>query len=302
MEKEKIRYWFILLVLIMFLLSCKSNKELSHHNSSIYLNHVYLTLDSTTYSSIRNSDFLKEQFATVKTKTVRASSNTSWTGTYINGKNTYIEFFDQGGVENKGYSGIGYGIEIENGIDSLYKYFTGLGMKNITKGLMPYKIEDREIPWFYSFGFYSEDSTATSFLSTWLMEYHYEYMKYLLPDIEPESINITRELYNHKRYQNDLLLKDIIEIELALNEFDHNKLVEELKNYGYHIEQRGELLIGNGPDIKIILRAKLENKSGIYRIKFSLNDKQYEQQTVLFSTKSKLILNADRTAEWYFTI
>lgn len=302
MENEKIKRWFVLLVLSMLLLSCKSAEKSNHHKPFVYLNHVYVTLDSTTYSSICNSDFLKEQFANIQTKTTYADSNASWTGTYIWGQNTYIEFFDIGDVENKGYSGIGYGVEIKNGIDSLYKHFTSLGIKNITQGLRSRQIEDREIPWFYWFGFINEDSTAAFILNTWLMEYNYEYMKYKFPDIDPESINISRKLYNHKSYQNNLLLKDIIEIELALNEFDHNKLFKELKNYGYQIEEKGKLIIGNGPDIKIILRSKFEKKSGICRIKFSLTDKQYEQQTVLFGNKSKLILNTDRTAEWYFNI
>lgn len=302
MEKEKIRCWFIILLLSLLLLSCKSTEESSHHKPFIYLNHVYLTLDSTTYSSICNSDFLKDNFANCVTKTVTAGSNQSWTGTYIWGENTYIELFVTGEVENKWYSGIGFGVETENGIDSLYKHFTSLGLKNVTKGLAHFQFEDREIPWFYSLGFGSEDSTAAFFLSTWLMEYNYEYMKFKNPDENPDSLRITWKYYNHKVYRSDLLLKDIVEIELALNESDHGKILEELRNYGYQIEQKGELIIGNGPDIRIILRAKSDNKSGICRIKFSLTDKQYEQQTALFGNKSKLILNTDRTAEWYFSI
>ena len=304
MEKEKIRCWFIFLFISMLLLSCESTEESSHHKPFIYLNHVYLTLDSTTYSSICNSDFLKDNFANCVTKTGTADSNQSWTVTYIWGENTNIELFVTGEAENKGFSGIGFGVDIENGIDSLYKHCTSLGIKNVNKGLKYRQIEDRKIPWFYLLSFSIEDSTAMSMLNTWawVMEYNYEYMKFKYPEKNPDSLKITRKYYNQKSYRSDLLLKDIVEIELALNEFDYNRIFEELKNYGYHIEQKGELIIGNGPDIKIILRAKFENKSGICRIKFSLTDKQYEQQTVLFGTKSKLILNTDRTAEWYFYI
>ncbi len=304
MGKEKIGCWFVFLVLSLFLLSCESTEESSHHKPFVYLNHVYLTLDSTTYSSICNSDFLKDNFANCVTKTGTTDSNQSWTVTYLWGENTNIELFVTGEAENKGFSGIGFGIEIENGIDSLYNHLASLGIKNVNKGLRYRQIEDRKIPWFYSLIFSIEDSTDTFMLNiwAWVMEYDYEYMKYKYPDKNPDSLKITRKYYNQKEYRSDLLFKDIVEIELALNEFDHNRLVEHLENYGYQIEQKGELIIGNGPDIRIILRAESENEAGICRIKLSLTDKQYEQQTVLFGNKSKLILNADRTAEWYFNI
>ncbi len=294
--------FYILFVLSLLLLSFGCAEESSRHEPLVYLNHVYVYVDSTTYSSIRDSDYLKEQFAYVETRTTYADSNSSWTGTYIWGENTYIEFFDIGNIENKGWSGIGYGVEIENGIDSLYKRFTDLGINNVVKGMRSRQTEDGEIPWFYWFGFSNEDSTASFILNTWLMEYHPDYMKHRYPDIDPESINITRKLYTKKYYQEDLLLKNIIEIEFALDELDHNKFVEELKNYGYRMEQKGELTVARGPDIKMILRAKHEDKSGICRIKFSLTGKQYDPQTVLFGDKSKLILNKDRTAEWHFSI
>lgn len=299
-EKEKIKSWFIFLAFSTLLLSCESTEESNLHKPLIYLNHVYLTIDSTTYSYVGISEFLQKEFALIQTKTIQADSNESWTGTYIFGKNTYIEFFNSGKEENQGLFGIGFGVEVIGGIDSLYQSITDSGKEHIEKGVRHLRTETGEIPWFYFLNSIKEDSG--SLLSTWVMEYDVEYMKYKYPDIDPEKISITRELYNHKSYENNLLLKDIIEIELALKEFDHNKLKEELKLYEHQIEQEGEMIIVNGPDIKIILRAKLENKSGICRIKFSLTDKKYEQQTVLFGNKSKLILNTDRTAEWHFSI
>jgi hypothetical protein len=127
-------------------------------------------------------------------------------------------------------------------------------------------------------------------------------MKYKFPDIDPEKINITRELYNRKKYREDLLLKDIIEVELALDIFDYNKLDEDLRNYGFRMERMGNKIIAYGPDINIIILDKTKEKAGICRIKLSLNDHQYIEQTIDFGEKSKLILNPDKTAEWFFDI
>ena len=72
--------------------------------------------------------------------------------------------------------------------------------------------------------------------------------------------------------------------------------------YGYEIERIGKKLIGKGPNINIIILNKTKEKSGICRIKFSLNDNQYRNKTINFGTKAKLILNTDKTAEWHFSI
>jgi len=299
---SKVRSRFMLLCLILLILPGKSDGEPNNTKPFVYLNHVYVTLDSATYSSVGNSDFLKDIFSSCITKTVAADSGQSWTGTYVWGENTYIEFFNIGEYENKGYSGIGFGVEVENGIEHLYKQFTDSGITNVWKDVRYRQVDDQEVPWFEMFGFLSEDTAARFITNTWAMEYKNEYMISKYPDRDPESLEITRKCYNQKEYRSDLLLKDIVEVELAVDDPDYSKLLDEFKNYGYQIEQNGASTVANGPDIRVILRAKSEKQAGICRIKFSLTDKRYEQQTEIFSNKSKLILNSDKTADWYFDI
>lgn len=296
------RLCFMLLCIILLVLPGKSRGEVNSAKPLVYVNHVYVTLDSATYFAVSNSAFLKDIFSACITKTIAADSGQSWTGTYVWGENTYIEFFNIGEYENKGYSGIGFGVEVENGIEHLHKHFTDSGMTNIWKDVRYRQIDDREVPWFQMFGFLSEDTTLSFITNTWAMEYKNEYMISKYPDRDPESLEITRKCYNQEEYRNDLLLKDIVELELAVDDPDYSKLLDEFKNYGYQVERNGALTIADGPDIRIILRARSENQAGICRIKFSLTDKRYEPRTEIFSNKSKLILNTDKTAEWYFDI
>jgi hypothetical protein len=268
--KVEIGIWITFLLTSAMILSCDSIKRAKPNHPLVYLNHVYVTVDSSTYSDICNSDFIKNRFAYIKTKTIKADNNDSWTGTYIDGQNTYIEIFNSGNEINRGHSGIAFGTEICGGADSLYKSLTDSGKKHIKKYLRHLRTETGEIPWFYKL--YSTKEDSNSILSTWVMEYLVEYMKYKFPDIDPQEINITRELYNHKKYQEDLLLKDIIEVEIALDEFDYKKLHQELIFYGYEIERMG------------------------------LNDNQNKDKTINFGTKARLILNTDKTAEWHFNM
>ena len=80
------------------------------------------------------------------------------------------------------------------------------------------------------------------------------------------------------------------------------QLLDEFDKYGYQTEQKEGTTIATGPDIRLILRPKSKNQAGVCRIKFSLNDKPYERQEEVFSDNSRLVLNAGKTAEWYFSI
>jgi hypothetical protein len=293
------KYKVIGLIIFLLFFYCQKFAVSNPHKSPIYLNHVLFTVDDTTFFTINNSDFLRDIFASIRTPTTQSDNSKSWLATYISGQNTYIELFNKSNEKNQGFSGVAFGIETVGGVDSLYRSIPDSDSSNFVKIVMPRNFETGQSPWFYYLTSTLEDSSSS--LHTFVMEYDFEYMKYIFPDNDPEEINITRKLYNNS-YRDDLLLKDIIELELALNKFDTNKLLKDFKIYGYQIKHKGKLTIGTGPDIKIIIRTKSELKSGICRIKFSLTDKQYEPQTILFGHKSKLILNRDRTAEWHFDI
>ena len=300
-RKMKFGIWITFLFTSAWILSCDRINEANLNHPLVYLSHIYVTVDSSTYSDISNSEFIKNSFADIRTETIKADSNNSWTGTYIFGQNTYIEIFNSDyEVFNSGTSGIAFGIEICGGVDSLYKSLTDSGKKYRKKSLRYRRTETGEIPWFYSLYSTKEDSSIIRF--SWVQEYVVEYIKHKFPDINTEEINITRRLYNSKRYQNKLLLKDIVEVEFALDEYYYNRLQEELIFYGYKIERIGNKLIGKGPNINIIITDKTKEKSGISRIKFSLNDNQYGNKTINFGSKVKLILNIDKTAEWHFNI
>ena len=164
-----------------------------------------------------------------------------------------------------------------------------------------YRNSDKgKIPWFY---FLTSSTPYTDYkLRIFVLEYDLNFMKKQFLDLNPEAVNITRILHNHKRYRDDLLLKDIIEFDLALNEYDTRKLVEELHIFKYKVEQKKEIITGTGPGITVNIKPKTKHASGICRIKFSLTERSYKPQVINFSGTSRLILNNDRTAEWYFTI
>ena len=296
----KTKELFVFVVLLVLLLGCQKNETVSSPRIPIYLNHVWLMIDSSTYASVNRSVFLRKSFAHIRRDSIRAGGGESWNGTYIFGRNTYLEFFNSGQEKSDGLCGIGFAVEQPGGIDTLFQRIGKLGLTSFEKGSRARQTDAGKIPWFTFLASTSHDTG--SILSIWLMEYTPEYMRYKYPDIAADKINITRRFYNHSVYRSDLLLNDIIEIELVLNRSDAHKTISELKAYGFQIGRNGEQDTAKGDGIKIIIYPEQDHKRGIYKIKFSLNDRFYKPQDVVFSPASKLVLNRDRTAEWYFNI
>ncbi len=69
----------------------------------IYFSHVTLWVDPETYQAARESDFLKSQFSAFETRTTQAEHGIvpTYTGTYLYGKRTYLEFIVAGSVPSQ---------------------------------------------------------------------------------------------------------------------------------------------------------------------------------------------------------
>lgn len=293
----------MLLFLILASLPVMGDELPNDGRPQVFLNHVIVHLDSITYAAVGNSDFLTSAFGSCDVKTVTADSGqSSWSGTYVTGQNTYIEFFNVGQRDNIGFSAIGFGVETQGGIARLSEHCTRSGITNFISFVRRREINGVDLPWFEGLGIVTEDTTVRFTTGTWVMEYRREYMAAKFPNLTPDSIEVTRRLYNSESYRNDLLLQDIIEIELAVNEPDYSKLLNDLGLYGYKIEQDEETARAIGLEMNVILRPKSESLAGICRIRFALTDKPYEQHTEVFSDRSKLVLNPDSTADWFFFI
>ena len=93
----------------------------------VYLNHFYVTVDPATYASIISSDFLRTRFAPFELRTTVRTDST-YTGAYFYGRNTYFEFFDSGKEHRvPGDSALAFGVELPGGLDTLLSRMAGSG-------------------------------------------------------------------------------------------------------------------------------------------------------------------------------
>ena len=274
----------------------------------VYLNHFFLMLDSSTYEAIVESNFIKNEFAHFETRTTVVENNESYTGAYVYGENTYFEFFDQSQSQDfmpTGLtSGMAFGVEKKGEIKLIQQKF-----KDYKNGLIALRSREWngvQIPWFtMTMVFYGD--TAPNIM-TWVMEYHEDFLKKWHPDLVPSKPGIKRkdilERYAAKITRPNLpknkLFKDVIQINLKLNQKDLEILKGELAVFDYAFATQGHKEICAGPDVKIIIDPLDSGVGKITGIKMSCRSNQHKEKTITFGEKSRLVLHTDNTATWTF--
>jgi hypothetical protein len=274
----------------------------------VFLNHFLLVIDASTYKDIVESDFIKNEFAHFEERTTVVNNNASYSGAYVYGDNTYFEFFDGSKSQDSATSGItsaiGFGVEKKDELKIIQKKLKDY--KNAFYALRTREFEGAQIPWFFSTGvFYGQMAPD---ITTWVMEYHEDFLKKWHPEIFPSSPGIMRKDIL-KRYAakiaipeelRDKIFKDVTEIYLRLNQKDFEIFKEELSVFGYESFTKDGKKICTGPDIKFIVDIFDEGTGQITGIRMSCRPNPYMEKTFEFGKKSHLNIHSDNTATWLF--
>ena len=196
-----------------------TTREESKRLPAVFLNHLFIVLDSVTYNAIVESDFIRNEFCGFEQRTTTTNGGETWSGSYCYGEATYIEFFEGAGGSDFGLRecGIAFGVELEGGVDAVYEAFLkNFEKSSVTRMLRTLNRGDEEAPWFLCTGV-KQEGAGTSFTS-WVMEYHKEFTHTMAPKLYSETGNITRKDYLRRVFFQGRLLKNIREIILALGQ------------------------------------------------------------------------------------
>jgi len=278
---------------------------------TVYLNHLYLVPDPSTFSGIGHSEFLRKEFAGFSAGTVRAEGNDTWSGMYLMGKRTYLEFLkaNPSGKQKEGDYGIGFGVEEEGGLARVAALLRVGTRGQVKRHLRKRKVGDREVPWFRTVdvrydrkqNYYSRMADSSNL---WVMEYLRSYME----EFKPPNPNpgggsnaraISRERYNAPSFSGERLFEDVTGVELALNRRKSTHFVGELRALGYEIRTSGEQRVCTGPDVTLTIAPETHESSGIKVIRMSLLRWMGHRQVYRFGARSTLTL-AGRAAIWRF--
>jgi hypothetical protein len=299
------------LIGILFLVLLSPVKFMGAEEESlpkVFLNHFFLMIDAKTYKDIVTSDFIKNEFAHFEERTTVVNDNESYSGAYLYGENTYFEVFNEGnppdGMPPGAISGMAFGVDRSGELKLVQARLKDY--KNAMYVLRTREYQGTQVPWFFMSGvFYGKDQPQ---VFTWIMEYHPDFLKKWHPDLNSQAQTVQRKAIL-QRYAAKLsapeaprpkLFKDIIEMNLNVNEKDRDILKAEMSVYGYTFTETENTLICKGPSIRFVMNL-IEGETGkITGIKMSLNPGQYQAKTYRFGESSRLILYDDNTTAWVF--
>jgi hypothetical protein len=145
-----------------------TNAKAQINRVPVFLNHLYFVLDSNSYAHIFDSAFLQQIGNTTEKKTTTTGG--SWSGKYLNGRDSYFEVFPPKGFTGATEGNIGFGFMTFkqgdiNKLEANWKADSKDSVKSDTSTLMKDGIK---LSWFYSLSLYSVDSLVPA--SAWVME------------------------------------------------------------------------------------------------------------------------------------
>jgi hypothetical protein len=229
------------------------------------LNHVYITVDSATYRALRNSPFVRQQIAPTEERTTRRA-DTIYTGLYLYGRNTYVEFFDAGKdpARDLGDSGIAFGVDQPGGLAEARQRLAGV--IPVMSRVVTRSLGGKEIPWFTAVNRLGPPDPAAS---TWVMEYDPRFLQQWKPAAAKDANGVSREQVL-RRYTSVLskppqrpYLVDVIGVEVAADEAARTRLREMCRALGYRVSTDGRVTVLEGPDLTLWLVPQAGRKRGI---------------------------------------
>jgi hypothetical protein len=185
---------------------------------NLALNHLYRVVDHETYEAIRTSSWIAEHFAP---RDERTTTRPDWTytGVYLYGRHTYVEFFQDDGAQGpEGSTGMAFAVPERGDTAALVSAWRE------TLGAARTALVDRPtpeggVPWFR---LASAEPDRRDGLHLWSMEYDPRFLAEWQPTLTPHrGIGPAAVLDRYaatvsNRTRDAFLLEDIVAIELEL--------------------------------------------------------------------------------------
>ena len=269
-----------------------------------HLNHFYATIDAETVDAIRNSAFVK-RFANLEVRRTKGTLST-WTGTYLYGRQTYAEFFGPGDFQIGGKPAPvgGWGIAISGDrpghVAELRSRLESAGLKAVVE-LDTRTFGEREVPWFTALTAVSQHGDSggrDDVVSAWAMEYVPSYFE--LPEAAKEPAESPTDLISRERYQSDLyrqrMMRDVTRVEFNVAAKDYARIEPLLTAAGFRIGRSGNRMVADGQETDLVFH--ITGQMSLRRVEFSLNAPATRE--VHSIGRSRLSVGPGATAVWDF--
>jgi hypothetical protein len=257
----------------------------------IELNHFYITLEPKTYAAIRENAWLKKEFAHVYTDSY-TSGEGGWTGTYVSGPNTYIEFFGASREFPLGKGGIGMLTSYPGGADNFYSLFQSSFGARAERELMELGTGGSA----FNFSHIASFKGGAPQLSFWVMEYHADLFGRAGVPVGSGQRALNKKWF--KGASDSKLFGDVESLKVHLGGRHREDFETALRSMGYVKE--GSVWRGRFDSIEVLSPLPGSPNWSISEVGISLQKRPARDRTERFGPGCTLSVRRDGTAIWRF--
>ncbi|MGW7292377.1 DUF5829 family protein [Streptomyces xiamenensis] len=262
----------------------------------LHFNHAYAVVDRETADAIEHSDYLP-YFANFEVRTTTGGDLT-WTGRYLLGRETYLEFFGEGDLPGQdaefGSSGLAVSTEYAGGLATVAERIEDPVEFQQTRDFG----DGLPVPWF---DVLLPSAAPYDAFSPWAMEYLPEYFADPRGNTGPEAYpgDVSRNRYLPDTYQ-DRLMRDVTGIHLGIPERDLATTLPLLRAGGYAVTTLpgGGVVVDDG-----LTRVRLDpvprEEVGLRSVTLSLNGPVVDRHVERIGN-STLVVGPRAQAVWTF--
>jgi Family of unknown function (DUF5829) len=251
---------------------------------SVYLSHFSVVLDKATYTALRASPQVESLADCELVHTQEGSGD--YTGFYVRGRQTYMEFFGDPIPEGEhlGHVGLGLTVERAGGAAVIAAHLRRTFGERVKIHSATRPVGGHAVPWYIAT--YIDDDDDSAMLFGWVAEINPGYLAAQHPN-SPIHHPLSRRQYLAWNFKPDRLLDNVVGLTLALETSELSQLSRELQVIGWTIKREDSGFAAIGPDIRITAVPAVQ-KGGLQRIDLRLI-KQVPKQEIIFGD-AKLIL------------
>jgi len=267
-------------------------------SDKVVISHVFFCIDSVSYQNLFQHEFITKLFANTSESSGKTLTD-SWTGKYLNGRQSYVEVFAPNDKKTRPQLGDKFGdlglVFRTKRPGDIHKIEARIrsAKQNTHLGLMEYESDGKIVP--FNYNLYLSGALQESF-RPYVEEFTVDFLKLCGFNEKEIKKGITEEQLREKRRgkKYEKLFDNIEKIELTLTQNEFAYLANLLKHIGF--SQAGNRFTNN--DLEILCSVQENRKYKLKAIHFTLVN---EAESITIEISKNLTFSASgRKASFQF--
>ncbi len=228
------------------------SSQAANYTPRVYFNHLYVVLDKQTYHALQDS--AQVQALAYHELAHKNDGHSEYTGFYIKGRHTYLEFFGDPipDGDRLGNVGLGLSVEKEGDLKLVEQRLRTIYGDHVKEGATTYPVGPSKVPWYTAA--YVDQGRSDDVLSAWIFEVAPGYLAARHPG---GSLGrpLSREQYLSWEFLPDRLLDDVVGVALDLSLQESTELADQLSILGWNLKKGSDgSYTATGPDMHLVVR------------------------------------------------